>query len=178
MKNKAKRNKRAVKKTDDPAYNLPKEALDNLEEFTEKLKNDDYMAHFLLTLEINKIEAAHQKSDQPMIFLKELDQDGVVATFTVNPTYKGRVPAPKTDFTEEEVCRLRDHLLANELMIVKLAVMLTIGNLEYVFLSMLSPEEHGGATPPFLKQFDDFGISTAYKINWPVEAIGAPNTDQ
>lgn len=141
---------------------------DVLDPFIEKLNDHAYQARFLLTLELNKIEAAHQKYEQPMIFLRTLDEFGVVECYRINPTYRGKVPNPPEFISRKDGLAVIEHL-SDENIVKRLAVMITVGGLEEFFFRALPQDEFERTTPPFRKTFDEYGLPVEYQMNWPVE---------
>jgi hypothetical protein len=126
------------------------------------------MVDFLTTLEINKIEAVYQKPDQPTIFLKRLDDYGIVREFSLNPIYAGQVPEIKTTFSQEDADFLSD-LLNDPSMVLRLVVMLAQGGLESVLLDMSDADGRETRTPFFSKTFDEHGFPLAYAFNHEVK---------
>lgn len=136
--------------------------------FVKKLQEPSYLKKFMTTLEINKIEAGFQAPMLPMIFLKRVDEYGVVQSFSVNPNYGGMIPLPKSEFTVAEARALLDSFQDPDRFTV-LKVVVMVGHLEHDMLPQLI-EMNGNMTRHLiLKQFDEYGMPTAYMLNAEVE---------
>jgi hypothetical protein len=140
---------------------------DALGPFLEKAIQDPVicMSHLLTTLEINKIEARHQASDQPMIFRKQYDDFGLVRDYSIHQQYRGMFPEPRIEFSQDEYLAVLDMLEQGDAEFLgKVDGMLMVGQMEAQLYSQLPPEMLGG--PPIIeKQVDEDGYSTAYRVN-------------
>lgn len=137
-------------------------------QFLRKLRNRSYLAKFMTTLEGNKIESGYQAPMLPMIFLKKIDEYGVVESYEPNPIYGNMIPMPKTNFTVEEADTLLKSCNANK-RLKALRVFVTVGHLEHTMLPTLIDWNGNTACPLILKQFDKDGIPIAYALNAKVE---------
>lgn len=130
--------------------------------------NKDRMAYgrrMMTTLEANKIERHHQQPTESCIFRRKIDQFGVIESIEVNMIYVDHVPAPRTDFTEQEVT---DFLAQLELVDHdRLYAFLMVGVTEHALQATAPAGAFGG--PPFIfKQYDEQGFPVAYRFNVPL----------
>ena len=139
-------------------------------DFLERLKFEGRFHRFVLTLELNKIEALHQNYDRPTIFVKTLDEDGLVVQFTKNPLYGDAVPSPRDLIPTDEMDLLIEKLPTQK-MLDALDVMIVTGQIEAMCLSQLSLPEQAATVPVLGKQFNELGIPSAYRMNWPATFV-------
>jgi hypothetical protein len=141
-----------------------------IDEFIKRLQGSrEYMVRFLVTLELNKIEAQYQAADKPMIFFKEIDNFGIVRSFTINPFYGQRIPQPKIEFTVEEV-----HAVGNSFNVERikaLGIMLLVGEIENVMSDPMIEKDGEKTLVPIFKEFDQDGFPTAYRLNMEVKVV-------
>ncbi|MEM5798162.1 MAG: hypothetical protein QXG26_02055 [Candidatus Aenigmatarchaeota archaeon] len=125
--------------------------------FEKKCKIDEkYIDNYLLTLELNKIEAKMQKNDAPPIFTRYTDELGVAFDFTVNEPYKGMVHVREV-YTEQErkfildvikIDKIKEHLLT----------------LDYLKTAKRFRTDSENV-PDFLISTDESGFVIDYKLN-------------
>jgi hypothetical protein len=152
---------------------VPKKKVDSqcspdVAKLVEKLEDPDYSKFFLLTLELNKLESQYQKPDQPVLFLKEVDEIGIVTRAELNPLYVGKVPGFIPEHSFEAAAEAIAHFF-NKTYYKRLSVMLSVNQIEKVFFEGI-PKEERRKMPPFIdKQFDQFGFPTTYRLNADVQ---------
>lgn len=123
--------------------------------------NTAYLDRLLLTLEINKIEAKYQKSDKPNLFIKELDEFGLVKNFTKNSKSTVTVPTPRREFTADEMSRILDELEREPEKMKALNAMIRMGLIERKIYSI----DNQTGKPVFIKKYDEGGFAMSYQMN-------------
>lgn len=122
----------------------------------------------LNTLEVNKIEVRYQDYDKPRIFLKELDEFGLVLSVAVNPSYDDTIPLPKSEFTRDE--RREISRLLRKIDPAFIVFLLTC-QMEKVIFATVAEVTLADITPPLKKKFNERGFPSTYQLNWPVEHV-------
>ena len=136
-----------------------------LDQLFSKIYRDPlYLDSLLRTLEINKIQKKYQEEGQPPIFEKEYDDLGLVKKFSMHPSYEGRVPMPRQEFTEEEWRAILGIIEQDEGIGSKLVTMMGIGLLEAKLLDSLQGKGMSKG-PLILIEIDKHGFPEGCRIN-------------
>jgi hypothetical protein len=156
---------------------MEKELLaDVLGAFTDAITADQtYVGKLLTTLEIYKLEEKYQRPDKPCIFRKEYTDFGVVENFDIAAAYKGLVPMPKLEWTDDD-CK---QVLANMGFLggddeamdpgSKLALTLAYGLAEGAIQKIFDYSVFG---LPFERTLDENGFVTWFKPKFKIEVQG------
>lgn len=121
-----------------------------------------YLDRFLMTLEINKIEAKYQEALKPPVFIKEYDETGLVKNFRINSCYQDRVPVPRREFTEEEYEKILEEFDPKNIEFMQhVEIMLQTSCIE----DKLREKTAENTAPIFLKKFNKLGVMVEIEVN-------------
>jgi hypothetical protein len=151
---------------------------DVLKAFTDAITTDpSYVGKFLTQLEIYKLEDKYQRPDKSCIFRKQYNDFGVVENFEIDAAYKGLVPMPKLEWTDDDF----RHVLSmmgflgtdNEAMRSgsALAFTLSYGLAESAIQQIF---DYSPAGLPFERKLNEYGFVTWFKPKFKIEMHGKP----
>ncbi|MBW2983976.1 auxin response factor family protein [Candidatus Woesearchaeota archaeon] len=140
------------------------EAFPEVAKLVSRVNEDpDYIGRLLLTLELNKIDRDYQKLGQPIVYHREVDEIGLVVSFSLDPFYKSadyegeEIPPPEETFSDQGRVEIMQHL-GEECILGILEGMLACQQVEQYLLGFF-----GINTSPFDKLYDERGFIVAAK---------------
>ena len=122
-----------------------------------------WLIRLMFMLEVNKMEALYQKENAPPVFIKTVNEFGLVYKVQLTELYKGKVPKLKTTFSESEKSAVWDVILSDN-GATCLAVMLIASSGE-TRLAHLLDSEKVKSFPILLKTYDSLGFVKAYRYH-------------
>jgi len=154
----------------------------NIEEIIEKILYDQdltYMAHLIVTLELNKIEAYYQHPENPAVFQREYDEIYMTKGFTINSFYKefedriinrmSNIHLP--DFLGEKAAHAAITLQTSP---EKLERTIEAFRLENSILNRIKqnyPAHYKNLRPVLQKSYDEAGFITSYSASPELDKI-------
>ncbi len=114
------------------------------------------------TLEINKIEAAFQKPDEPPVYIKKYDGYGFVSEVEQNPTNIRQAPVPANNLNESDAILFGQKLVMHDRNLVgRIHLLIADGE----FQRFLSDKINYEKPPGFIRQIDEEGYITSLVTN-------------